>query len=61
MKVLIWIGFVIVFFIFTSMTRNQHWGGVPTMILFGALWWVALSLSKKCDKRKNDDENDDNN
>ena len=61
MKVLIWIGFFIAYFFLTAMIRREQWGGIPTMILFGSLWWAAISLCRKWDKRKNnDEENGDN-
>ena len=54
MKALIWIGCIFTLSLCFVMIKNAGiiLGGIPSALMFGGMWWIASSLSKKWDGRK---------
>ena len=54
MKALIWIGCIFTLSLCFVMIKNAGiiLGGIPSALMFGGMWWIASSLSKKWDSRK---------
>ena len=54
MKALIWIGCIFTLSLCFVMIKNAGiiLGGIPSALMFGGMWWIASSLSKKWDDRK---------
>ena len=52
MKVLIWVGCVLVYAIVVTLINSAGviLGAIPTMILFGGMMWAAKTLCKKYDE-----------
>ena len=59
MKALIWIGCIFCFSLFRVLIKDAGiiLGGIPTALMFGGMWWLATTLCKKWDARKNNNEN----
>ena len=55
MKALIWIGCITSLSVCTVLIKRCGiiLGGIPSAIMFGCMMWVATTLSKKYDNRKN--------
>ena len=62
MKALIWIGCIFCFSLFRVLVKDAGiiLGGIPTALMFGGMWWIASSLSKKWDARKQKKDEEDN-
>ena len=65
MKALIWIGCIFTLSLCFVMIKNAGiiLGGIPSALMFGGMWWIASSLCKKWDgrkERKMNKENEDN-
>lgn len=65
MKALIWIGCIFTLSLCFVMIKNAGiiLGGIPSALMFGGMWWIASSLSKKWDirkERKMNKEDEDN-
>ena len=61
MKTLIWVGCIFVLSISTLLIKNVGivMGGIPTVLMFGGMWWLAQTLSAKWDektRKSSDDE-----
>ena len=56
MKFLIWFGCILAYSLITTALRTSGilLGAIPTMILFGAMMWLAHFLCKKWDEHKAD-------
>ena len=54
MKALIWIGCIFSFSLITTLIKGSGiiLGGLPTAVLFAATWWIARTLCKKWDARR---------
>ena len=54
MKVLIWILCIFANALITTILKESGilLGAIPTMILFGAMFWLARTLCKKWDEHK---------
>ena len=65
MKALIWIGCIFTLSLCFVMIKNAGiiLGGIPSALMFGGMWWIASSLRKKWDGRKerNTNKEDENN
>ena len=65
MKALIWIGCIFTLSLCFVMIKNAGiiLGGIPSALMFGGMWWIASSLCKKWDSRKerNTNKEDENN
>lgn len=63
MKALIWIGCVVSLSLCTVLIRycGIVLGGIPSALMFAGMWWLATTLCKKWDARKqqNGDEEQD--
>lgn len=59
MKALIWIGCIFSLSLCTVLIKNCGiiLGGIPSALMFGGMWWLATTLCKKCDARKNKNDN----
>ena len=59
MKALIWIGCIFSLSLCTVLIKNCGiiLGGIPSALMFGGMWWIATTLCKKWDARKNNKEN----
>ena len=59
MKALIWIGCIFCFSLFRVLIKDAGiiLGGIPTALMFGGMWWLATTLCKKWDARKNNNDN----
>ena len=57
MKALIWIGCIFSLSLCMTLIKNGGiiLGGIPTALMFGAMWWLARTLCKKWDARKKND------
>ena len=53
MKVLIWVGCIIVLAVIQTIIRSMGitLGAIPTVILYGAGCWIASTLCKKYDEK----------
>lgn len=62
MKALIWIGCIFCLSLCFVMIKNAGFilGGIPSAFMFGGMWWIASSLSKKWDTRKQKKNEEDN-
>lgn len=62
MKALIWIGCILCLSLCFVMIKNAGFilGGIPSALMFGGMWWIASSLSKKWDARKQKKDEEDN-
>ncbi len=58
MKALIWIGCIFCLSLCMVLIKSCGiiLGGIPSALMFGGMWWIATTLSKKWDSRKNTDE-----
>lgn len=64
MKALIWIGCIFCLSLCFVLIKNAGiiLGGIPSALMFGGMWWIASTLSKKWDNRKNKEkENQEDN
>lgn len=63
MKVLIWFLCIFANALITTLLKESGiiLGAIPTMILFGAMLWLARTLCKKWDEHKGKGENDGEN
>lgn len=61
MKVLIWFLCIFAYTLITTLLKGNGiiLGGIPTMILFGAMLWLARTLCKKWDERKGENDGKD--
>ena len=60
MKALIWIGCIFSLAICIALIKNCGviLGGIPSAVLFGGMYWLANTLCKKVDAKKNKNEGD---
>ena len=61
MKALIWIGCIFSLSVCTVIIKNCGiiLGGIPTALMFGAMWWAATTLSKSDAEKTGDAAGDD--